>query len=59
LTGNKEMLQKRLEKLSNIRETLSLHEEKLKGIESLVKNAPISLPAHYKESMAKDLANVK
>lgn len=59
LTGNKEMLQNRLEKLCNIKETLPLHEEKLKEIEALVNDAATCLPAHYRESMVKDFANVK
>lgn len=53
------MLQKRLEKLNSVRETLPQHDEKLNTIAGLVDSASITLPAHYKESMTKDLANVK
>jgi hypothetical protein len=53
------MLQKQQEKLLSIREIFTQHKEKLEVIESLVGNAAVSLSVHYRESMTKDLANVK
>lgn len=53
------MLQKRLEKLNSIKETFPEHEEKLSTIETEVDAVATNLPVHYKESMVRDLANVR
>ena len=58
-TGNKELLQKRLEKLNSMKEAFPEHKEKLNTIETEVDAIAANLPVHYKESMVRDLANVR
>lgn len=53
------MLQKRLEKLATIKESFPEYEQKLKDIEAEVDTVSNSLPVHYKESMIRDLGNVR
>lgn len=53
------MLKERLEKLKNLEETLPEHIEKLDDLDSKVKNSSALLPTHYKESVIKDIANVR
>ena len=53
------MLQKRLEKLNSMKEAFPEHKEKLNTIETEVDAIAANLPVHYKESMVRDLANVR
>lgn len=57
--GGKDMLKERLEKLKNLEETLPEHVGKLDVLDSKVKNSSALLPTHYKESVIKDIANVR
>lgn len=58
-SGNKEMLQKRLEKVSNMKDVLPEYKEKLDAIDSQINKVSNSLPVHYKESMVRDLSNAR
>lgn len=58
-TGNKHALQERLNKVTEIQDHLPEVELKLKDIENHVQNKTNALPARARETMQRDVANLK